>query len=422
MTTCPLLARLVLPALIVCACAPPGSRGGSDIDQPDPGPSPAAWDEGTVLSGRRMPLECPNGTAIRSDSLDSAAEHDSTIAAPLAGSIQLVPEYHDCQRLTMPAPPHNFGPIVAIFASEALGSIGEDAYRQTIGTPVAQILNLSSIPYGPLGIRRNYSCLYLRLEGNADWQARLTWRDEDSTCPPLTPADWNGSGPLRVRPLAPSPDPAHYPAVARWDREDGRPFHYIGIKCLNAWCEIGRGNFNPSKSHEYPDYTGRIKGWYDEQQIAVVDSAEGTMTPGVLARIVPQARLDTLEIDDFSCLYPCPATDGWVHVATTSLDVESPYYKRKMNFDADTPGNTIHLRRHVKPTGEERWESRIISARGDTTYHETERVDHSATQETHAVPASARWHWLENDERTWTRCAAGCCETSSAPLHSLDDW
>lgn len=421
MTTCRLFSRLTPVSLLwtaACAQLDPALGEPVLVDSMYPGPVPAEWDEGTITAdGRPVTIECPNISPVDREGTGSAAFHDSTVAMPLAGEIQQIPEYHDCQRLTTQRLPGRFGPLVGIFAREALGEIDEEAFRQQSGVPVGQIYNFSDIPYGPLGLGPGYSCLYLRLDQDNVWHARLRWRDKDARCPGLTPLDWQGSGGLTVRRDSQSPDPAHYPAVARWDRDWTNRLHYIGIKCLDGWCEIGRGAFASSPKYAHPDHTGRIKAWYDEQQLAEITTRK-MMLPGVQARIVPVPGLDTLTVAHYSCQFPCPRTSGWIHVATTWLEGPSPFYRTQLNFAPGSRGNTIHLRRHVKTSGEERWESRIISANGDTTFHRTLRVDHTASGPgpNPIVPPTARWHWRENDETTWTRCAVGCCESTTEKI------
>jgi hypothetical protein len=418
------IVRLSFPLLILAAgCQTP--RDPVTDDQFRPGLVPIEWDTGTVgPDGRRVTIECPNISPVDLQGTGSRAFHDTTVAMPLAGEVQQIPEYHDCQRLMTRSSPHHFGPLVGIFAREALGAITAEQFQQPAGVPVGQIYNFSSMPYGPLGIRPRYNCLYLRMEADGTWKARMEWRDGDARCPALSPDAWQGGGPLVVRSESPVPESAHYPPVARWDRDPDNNLHYIGIKCLDAWCEIGVAGFASSKKHSRPDYLGQVKGWYDEQNLAEIPRNERkAMVPGVRGSIVPEPRLDTLLTRHFTCAFPCPDTAGWVHMATTWLEGPSSTYETRLNFKPGTNGNTIHLRRHLKTSGEERWESRIISADGDTTYHRTLRVDHSPSGPgPHPlVPATARWHWRENDETTWTRCDVGCCETTDQRI-DLTAW
>src|SRR5207245_9510779 len=77
---------------------------------------------------------------------------------------------------------------------------------------------------------------------------------------------------------------AAYPPVARWDWDPAHHEQYIGIKCGVAWCEVGSQQFAPAPAltagPSFDPVTGftattgsdhvyTIKGWYDEQQLAV---------------------------------------------------------------------------------------------------------------------------------------------------------
>jgi hypothetical protein len=395
---------------------------GCDQDQdrpsvPDPQEPEFVMDTGRVeVGGVAIRIECPNISPEDRDpeARGSAAVHDTTVAAPLAGAIQYIPEYHDCQRLVSRSTPRRFGPLVAIFANEILGAISPEDYQA--GVAVAQIFNFSRVPYGPLNIQPGYNCLYLRLDGAGAWHARLKSLLDDSMCGTLSEGEWGAAGPLTVRRVTPSSDSTHYPPVARWDRDPVNHIHYIGIKCLTGWCEIGVGNFVSSADHLHPDHTGRIKGWYDEQRLAEPPQQTGgpPLVPTVRARIVPVPRLDTLEARHYSCTFPCTTEGGWVLVATTYMDSTSDFYRSKLNFVPGANGNRIYLRRVVN-AGEERWQSRVISADDSIAYFRTLRVDHTplhASANTPMVPPTARWHWREGDETTWNRCDLGCCETT----------
>jgi hypothetical protein len=365
-------------------------------------------------NGRPVLIECPNVSPVQ-DGRGSAARHDTTVSIRLAGEIAKIPEYHDCQRLIIGGNPNaadHFGALVGIFASEALGAISRADFEETGGVAVAQLYNFSSMSYAVLGIRPRYSCLYLRLRSDSSWQANLVHMDLTDDCPPLD--QWPGGGPLQVTRTAPLPRESDYPPVARWDWDPTHKRNYMAVKCVDAWCEIGVGPLDESPVY-MGGQTDRVKGWYDEQALAV-PGADGLIGPLINGRIVPEPRLDTLTEAHFTCMdASCTPDAAWVKVATAHLaTTNSIHYQTKMNF---TPGaNQIFLRRKTR-AGEEVWQTRIISAAGDTAFRRTLRVAHPGQP----VPATARWHWREDDERTWVRCSLGCCEGGSDPI-SPDDW
>jgi hypothetical protein len=373
------------------------------------GPVAVAGDTGTVdRFGRRVAIECPNVSSVGGSG--SHAEHDPTVTVGLAGVNALIPEYHDCQRLVVGSAGsvNRYGALVGIFAAEALSRITPADFRRPGGAPVAQMYNFSSLNYAVLGIRPRYNCLYLRLNQDTTWSAHLLPTDTAEACPTLT--SWPNSGQqLQVRRTTPVAGEQAYPAVARWDWDQQHRRNYIGVKCLDGWCEISAGPLQPSPVYEGQHYTEVVKGWYDEQLLAVPDAA-GRLQPLVPARIVPAPRLDTLTERHYTCREPCAERDGWVRVATVHLGPSpSDHYRTKLNF---TPGaNQMFLRRRARD-GREVWQTRIISAAGDTAYRRTLRVAHP----NHPMPATARWHWREDDELSWVRCALGCCESSSDPL------
>lgn len=366
----------VLLTLTTLSCAP--------IQQPPP--DLIRTDRGTVdATGRPVPIECLNDS--------------STLSVPLAQQTKGIPGYHDCQRLIVgEGLPEHFGPLVQIFASENLDRITRQEFEQAGGMPVAQLYNFSSWTYPVPRIEPQYSCLYLKLLDNSSWEARLIHKGGDDTCPILT--QWPAGGPLQV----PSPTPPAagqpFPAVARWDWDGTRRRNYMAVKCLDHWCEIGVGL---NKSPQYGGEQGPPKPTYDQQMVAI--QRLGILWPGPAATLVPAPGLAALRLEDFDCPAPCMPADGWVRVADMDLPQDSDHYRRKLNLSRGV--NQMFIRRRLDGNREE-WQSRIISARGDTAYFEIHRTPHD-----HEVPAVARWLWYDDDERAWVRCALGCCESGS---------
>ena len=249
---------------------------------------------------------------------------------------------------------------------------------------------------------------------------------------PVSPAD----GDLRVTPvMVPHADldGTDVPAVARWDWDPKNEVQYIGIACGDRWCEVSGDRLvasrrfgvndgpaqEPVPNHPPKKPAGKhkrvwmIKGWYDEQYIAVAGGTKGDLTPGgVLATIFPHGQLDELNsVSDFQA--------GWVPAATVRLDSAMPSYEVKSNF---TPkDNRIFLCENGKgncgdaigQTPKEctasqggTWFAKIVSGRGVTKYRCVTRREHKD------VVATARWRWLNNDETVWIRCANGCCTLS----------
>ena len=384
-----------------------------------------------------------------------------------------VPEFNDCQRLLLPN--GAYGPLIAVFAAWDLerldtlvardlqvrvpdrpelgvstqipptlsGRRGRGARgRGVSGPPVrrvgALILNLGAdYQVEDFVIRRGFSCLYLWPAPR--WQARIVPVPTDDDClrPILpdtfsTPAgglkvveDWQGGSTL-----------SDYPPVARWDRDaQGRP--YIGIKCGSAWCEVGGVNFTPN-----PPYVGpfpnanvarvrRIKGWYDEQLLAVPDNT-GKLVPSPLkGTIFPDPALDGYVDADFD--------RNWARVAYVALDggrtsdythyltkfglqrapVTAPFEQLNRIEMCHGSSDQCQIARSevpkcgptqvVPPATEVRWWARVSAPGVPRPRHNCVVFLGHAGLGKH-IPGTARWRWIIADEATWTRCVQGCCE------------
>src|SRR5690606_11226794 len=216
------------------------------------------------------------------------------------------------------------------------------------------------------------------------------------------------------------------PPVARCDWDPNGLHNYIGIKCGAHWCEVGNRNESrrhradtmppprpipnkPTPSDEKRARVVEIKGWYDEQRLAVPNQAGGLVVRSLEGTLIPHAALhDLTATSDFT---------GWTPVATATLNAASADYKHKLNLDAGV--NFIEfcagpmsecIPRGTTPSvctspSDGDWWARIISASGDTTYNCVVRRQHPGA----APPATARWRWLEDDETMWIRCPGGCC-------------
>lgn len=367
-------------------------------------------DRGTVdQRGNRVPIRCPGLAAVDTPGTGSDAVHDLTIPVSLAGEQARIPAYNDCQRLVLGDGDY-YGPLVGIFASRWLDAITRPQFEQPGGMPVAQLYNFSDFPYPVLDIQPGYSCLYLRLNTSGQWEAHLGHMTTTDACPQLT--QWPVGGPqLRVLQAAPAPG-TQYPAVARWDWDPNHRRNYMAVRCLDSWCEIGAPPLYTSPIHGgHPTQGGKPS--YDQQDLAVPNNA-GQILPRVRGTIVPEPGLDTLDITDFTCDSPCADTAGWLRVATVHLITSGiDHYRTKMGF---TQGANQMFVRRKTGTAREVWQTRIISADGAISYRRTLYGGHSI-----AVPATARWRWLHDDETTWIRCAPGCCESSDKTI-AASDW
>lgn len=402
-----------------------------------------------VSEAATYPYDCPN----HDEAIRVPADRDSGFREihnlPVPGRLTHVAEYHDCQRLVTGSA--GYGPLVGIWVSQDLGRLfgtaaqavrGPDSAGTVPPAPapnlrgqvVAQLLDWAE-PYPALKIEHGFNCLYLwpKNPAHTAWGAKMVGQATEN-CPPSYPTAPDGRE-LRVTPVALSAglDSGDVPPVARWDWDPEHKVQYIGIGCGDRWCEVSADQFvasrrfgvndgptqKPVPSHPAVKPVGKhkrvwmIKGWYDEQYIAVAAATKDGLTPGgVLATIFPHGELDELnETSDFQV--------GWIPAATVRLSADVPGYERKRHF---TEGeNSIDLCENGNGNCRDAngktlsgcpasqggtWFARVTPGRGKTHYVCVTRRKHDD------VIATARWRWENSDEKVWIRCANGCCTLS----------
>ena len=162
----------------------------------------------------------------------------------------------------------------------------------------------------------------------------------------------------------------------------------------------------------------RVKGWYDEQRLAVSAGTDDVQPGTVWGTIYPHPALGKLNT-------VAPFDRGWVHAGNAVLHGWSSSYKSKLNFangtnriyfchgmwaDCYKKGMppTVVVPRAPKCTGpaDSRWWARITSADRDTAYRCVIYRRYTGVE----IPGTARWRWSPTDEQTWMRCPSGCCE------------
>jgi hypothetical protein len=348
---------------------------------------------------------------------------DSLLKDPLGNTREVftsvsygdIPEFHDCQKLITPGPggAGEYGPTVAIFAT----TLGSAAPTHT--NPVVAVVWTVGGGYPALGIQMQpgqqygINCLYL-FDSSVGQNAKMVGPvSQDVKCSDATITNQAGT-PLWV--LASSPN-SDVPAVARWDYDSSAKLNYVGIKCGDAWCEIGRDNSIKVSSIMTPSAVTNsalapvlsVKGWYDQQLLAD-PVGSGLKISDVTGTLIPAPGLGALVDSNFV---------SFREVATAIVD--KPY---KMDLE---PGeNTVSLCKGDlvtcaqgdpsvggpptrNPGG---WWARIksVSASGlaKTTYHCVIYTEHTTFGAT--APGTARWRWVDNDEHMWMRCSTGCCE------------
>jgi hypothetical protein len=370
-----------------------------------------------------------------------------------------IPEFHDCQRIVLPDR-RTYGPLMAVFAAADLGErrfVERERSDPTGEYAAAEIFNDSAtFTYDPLGIGPKFNCLYImRLTDGTLWAKMVHVGDVEQDCakavnPVIAPGKM-----LEVRETLVG-EYAHsaIPAVARWDWDERNAEQYIGLKCGNAWCEVGRPAegrkpaFESSKPYIPPptgdpakperisgeDRVRAIKGWYDQQHLAI--DAGMTLRPGpVMATFFPDSLLRTRVKTDFE--------GQWVVTSYVAFSGPPGLYKNKFNFD-QAPGGAklnrmnrlslcfgtsgacaIPLSIPIRPSLAQScgmmhlflsqwtpgWWVRIESlVSGRPQYRCVKMRPHPVG---FSIPATTRWRWLADDETGWEWCPNGCCEIQS---------
>jgi hypothetical protein len=382
-----------------------------------------------------------------------------------------VPEFHDCQKFLV-GDGTQYGPLVAIFAAWELDKVTarldsaagiaplarpvpgarSDTLTPTSGATAAApntgasgsfglaaalIVNLGArYRVDDFDIRPGYNCLFMWRGGKVQWKAIIVPVADEKTCTnPLGLDSVNTSLGLKVvEDKTGGNDSKAYPPVARWDYDPVSKQQYIGIKCGAAWCEIGSRNFKPNAAYTaLNDRVGRIKGWFDEQYLAIIKTGTGGPTAPMPSRLkgtlIPHPDLDRYTAADFD--------NRWAVVGYVALDGDTqqlPFYKTKLNLERAPVGNLNTLNEIAmcmgskarclpagaaskctldgsEPGDQVLWWGRITAATSKAVIYKcVKREDHSMIQPPIHIPGTARWRWLLADETSWTRCIEGCCE------------
>jgi len=385
-----------------------------------------------------------------------------------------IPEFHDCQKLIATDGKSYLRQPTAIFAHQRLAAQWDNLETMPLssgssggggtapGTPggvntgagsgngsttnavaIVEILNYGP-DYAPLGIKTGFNCLFVARTAASPpnkYRALMVPVGTDESC--TTPARFdtllNHGKELTLRQTVPNLSPESYPPVARWDWDKANDKQFIGVMCRQAWCEVGDGNFTTSAN-----YTGgrvrSVKGWYDEQRLAVTAADGESLVPSrIMGTVFPNSHLEAFTTTQFS--------GNWIEVASVALSTGSDEYQTKLNFEASpatTAGNRVYLcsgmtradcapklntpLTHLSaspraiwrlPTctppeeGEAIWWAKIRSARtGAEVYRCVDRwaVPTDAANQGFKVPGTARWRWLLKDETIWQACIQGCCQ------------
>jgi len=390
--------------------------------------------------------ECPHDSiAIVVADKEQPSGTKTITDIPLASTIDHIAEFHDCQRFIVKddnTGQERFGPMVAIFASEDLATL-EESLDSLLERPAARDSALAGAEiynyheaYDPLFIEHGFNCLFLRKENARDWVARMVpVGNQADAC--LGFQDVNALGhPLDVRPVAQGPYGGQdIPRVARWDWDGTQ--QYIGIKCGDQWCEIGpQGGFAtssrswandvlnqpgaanlqefaPTTPNDPANRVVEVKGWFDEQRLAVPSGGGGMLPASRPALAIPHPRLGLYDIPYFeqhdwlpsALVVLPPGLDGYITKRNWAAGVNRVYLCSGSPEECKIPSAEAPMCQPEWASNDNReWWAKTVSSSEDVKYQCVTRCEQNLE-----IPGTVRWRWEEQDEKLWIRCATGCC-------------
>ena len=346
----------LLSLVVVTACCPP------------PPPEPP---EPPTLSALTLVLRAFPCDSISSTEMTALQE---MLADTLHGN-----EVHDCQKLIRGGA---FGPLVGVYP------LPVDTL-ETFEQPrvVATVFDWGA-DYEPLGIRRDWNCLWLVREHGV-WRAVMTLPVGDS-CKDAAGAMRPGGLDLVVDRRTHS-GTAPYPQTARWGWDENLGVHYIGLRCGRAWCAIGPDGFRPREQSLGRGGVSEVPGWYDDQRLAI-PGPDGTLIPGPWGKIEPVPDLDTITVEQ----YRRPQDVAFVTLNGTASELT--HYEQRWNMHEGR--NRIQLQGQ-----DDDWVMIVHSSTGIRKEFPVTRWEETL----HAVEGAVRWRWDDRDESAWIGCKHACC-------------
>ena len=419
-----------------------GTLGFIDPDRPE---CPHDW------SRLRPPKEkAPNAITVT----DMSFPNGFSVPGPQTN----IPEFNDCQKFVLKDPVSGrltYGPsLLAVFASYRLDSLEFDPPSGNI-VAAAEVLNYStSFTYAPLGIRPYFNCLYLFGAPGRLRAKMFAVGNNETQCQTSHPLTGIPGQELAVREIQIAGFKAgqDYPPVARWDWDASIAVQYIGLRCGAAWCEVGPGKpedpatpaFTSSSSYantasgSAEDRVRGIKGWYDEQLLAV-DSADESRLTALRGSVFPDTNLAALTQSTLDGHWHAVSHIALRQPETGSLVKELEHYRKKFNLDPVPQGSPLKDMNHVlmcygtisscsvpatatlsmmQSCGKAALAAAITNKRywAQITSNVRPPMYRCMTPRSHGVtfiPATARWRWLARDETSWRWCPGGCCEVNA---------
>jgi len=249
--------------------------------------------------------------------------------------------------------------------------------------------------YSNLQLDTGVNCVYFGRR-NGQWFARIA-----TPKPKCDAAAANGSTNLNVISGPDEQPDSVLPAARIIEGKNMVP--YLGFRCARAWCVIGP--HEPSdlltpvhaagmEEANAPPMTirTRLDVWFDEQHLAVFDSARNKLVARFRASIIPDTGLRHRTAIDYA--------KGYVAVASVYAATEPPAeYQRSFGYRRGW--NRLFIR--LDSVGG--WWSMIIDGHDSVHVRQVRNFSPTVGQ----MPGTARFAWQDLDEWVWVPCDNGCC-------------
>jgi hypothetical protein len=393
----------------------------------------------------RAETAAPDSALARSDlsrcvRMADAANRERRLAQTRPEALRLatmffdIPEYHDEGRLPKEreAPDAELGPLAGIYASPFLGGFTRPAqiYEQGVPGTLAALVVVDPQPtetipksYARLQLQPGVNCVWLYVDPPAagtnipNYLAHLHYTARVSHPATDTPCDRTVAmaAPLSVVAVRSNrfSHDADVPAVARFDTDaSGVPI--MSFKCLNRFCEVGvstesdvrtpdrltrrdqtRAEWDPAAGG---DRKVIVKGWHDEQALAVRDQNLVWRSSEVRALIRPNPKAADYDAADFH--------DQWRTVGAIEINNSVPAANKYHDWGLRKGNNVVQFK-YDTPSAQ--WKVQIKTDSATVVpWKFIERTVHYDV----TVPQVARFRWTAGDDGIWAPCGNACCKAS----------
>lgn len=311
-----------------------------------------------------------------------------------------------------------YGPVARLYVVPGLDGITQTQFEADTGAFVglAEIDGFSAnyfSTYSDLHFQNasnpSLYCVYLRHDPttplSSNWKGYVNAVDAQYQCPPRSRQDQLA---VDVETDNNNGDPKAFPAVMRWT-EDSNGNPSIGVRCLTGWCDIGHDNtLDAPPSQGSGGREWRIKGWRDEQLLAVpgpASNGHGSLHRGPRGMVVPVHGLESVSTHDFETWQPVATI--WIRGPIPTNSVYS-----RWGLKSDSPAQ-VWLRQQ-NGSWQAGFTKRGTQADDNTPAFIVKRKPWDET-----VPGVARFVWTADDDLFWIACDQGCCTVSDTPTSRL---